>query len=85
MEADVRRARDGPAENCSHSNVPDVGYSRRRSLLNIRGKSCPNFHDCRLTTFPGAGHLPYEEVPEDFNRALVTFLRGQPPNPDADR
>ena len=44
-----------------------------------------NFHDCRLTTFPGAGHLPYEEVPEDFNRALVTFLRGQPPNPDADR
>jgi pimeloyl-ACP methyl ester carboxylesterase len=44
-----------------------------------------NFQDCRLTTFPGAGHLPYEEVPEDFNRALVAFLRGQPPNPDADR
>lgn len=35
----------------------------------------PNFRDCRLVTFPGVGHLPYEEVPEDFNRALVEFLQ----------
>jgi hypothetical protein len=24
--------------------------------------------------FEGVGHLPYEEAPEDFNRALVDFL-----------
>jgi pimeloyl-ACP methyl ester carboxylesterase len=33
-----------------------------------------NFHDCRLVTFKGVGHLPYEESPEDFNRALIEFL-----------
>ncbi len=25
--------------------------------------------------FPGIGHLPYEECPEEFNRALIEFLR----------
>lgn len=34
-----------------------------------------NFTDCRLVIFEGAGHLPYEEVPEDFNRALLDFLQ----------
>ena len=33
-----------------------------------------NFRDCRLVAFEGVGHLPYEEAPEDFNRALVDFL-----------
>ena len=33
-----------------------------------------NFSDVRLVTFQGVGHLPYEEVPEDFNRALIGFL-----------
>jgi pimeloyl-ACP methyl ester carboxylesterase len=33
-----------------------------------------NFSDVRLVTFRGVGHLPYEEVPEDFNRALIGFL-----------
>jgi len=35
-----------------------------------------NFRDARLVTFEGVGHLPYEEAPEDFNRALVDFLIG---------
>ena len=26
----------------------------------------------------GVGHLPYEEAPEQFNRALVDFLTGAP-------
>jgi pimeloyl-ACP methyl ester carboxylesterase len=34
-----------------------------------------NFHDARLVAFEGVGHLPYEEAPEEFNRALVDFLR----------
>jgi pimeloyl-ACP methyl ester carboxylesterase len=49
-----------------------------------------NFHDARLVAFEGAGHLPYEEAPEDFNRALVEFLAGtvtscQPPVPSSQR
>jgi len=35
-----------------------------------------NFRDVRLVAFKGVGHLPYEEAPEDFNRALVNFLTG---------
>jgi pimeloyl-ACP methyl ester carboxylesterase len=37
-----------------------------------------NFGDARLVAFEGVGHLPYEEAPEDFNRALVDFLAGRP-------
>jgi len=33
-----------------------------------------NFRDCRVVAFDGVGHLPYEECPEDFNRALIDFL-----------
>jgi pimeloyl-ACP methyl ester carboxylesterase len=34
-----------------------------------------NFRDARLIAFEGVGHLPYEEVPVDFNCALVDFLK----------
>jgi pimeloyl-ACP methyl ester carboxylesterase len=37
-----------------------------------------NFRDARLVAFEGVGHLPYEEAPQDFNRALVDFLTGAP-------
>lgn len=33
-----------------------------------------NFRDARLVVFEGVGHLPYEEAPEEFNRALINFL-----------
>lgn len=33
-----------------------------------------SFHHARLVMFQGVGHLPYEESPEEFNRALVEFL-----------
>ena len=32
------------------------------------------FKDCRLVVFHGVGHLPYEEVPGEFNRVLCQFL-----------
>lgn len=35
-------------------------------------KGC--FRDCRLVMFEGVGHLPYEEVSEEFNRAVTEFL-----------
>jgi len=34
------------------------------------------FGDCQLVMFEGVGHLPYEEVPEEFNRAVAKFLSG---------
>jgi len=34
-----------------------------------------NFRDCRLVSFEGVGHLPYEEEPEEFNRVLIAFCR----------
>jgi len=32
------------------------------------------FPGARKVVFPGVGHLPYEECPEEFNRELVEFL-----------
>ncbi|MFZ0285962.1 MAG: alpha/beta fold hydrolase [Terriglobales bacterium] len=32
------------------------------------------FQNCRLLVLEGVGHLPYEEVPEEFNRAVALFL-----------
>jgi pimeloyl-ACP methyl ester carboxylesterase len=37
-----------------------------------------NFREARLVAFEGVGHLPYEEAPQDFNRALVDFLISAP-------
>ncbi len=34
-----------------------------------------NFRNARLVAFEGVGHLPYEEASEDFNRALIDFLK----------
>ena len=34
-----------------------------------------NFRNCEYVTLPGVGHLPYEEAPEDFNRAVIEFLQ----------
>lgn len=34
-----------------------------------------HFADVQTVVFPGVGHLPYEECPEEFNRALIGFLR----------
>jgi pimeloyl-ACP methyl ester carboxylesterase len=33
-----------------------------------------HFTDCRIETFEGVGHLPYEEVPDEFNFAVTRFL-----------
>jgi pimeloyl-ACP methyl ester carboxylesterase len=32
------------------------------------------FHHNRLLVLEGAGHLPYEEMPQEFNRAVLQFL-----------
>ena len=35
------------------------------------------FENCRVLMFEGVGHLPYEEVPEEFNRAVAEFLAAE--------
>ena len=37
------------------------------------------FPNARVIVFPGVGHLPYEECPQEFNRALIEFLTGSIP------
>jgi pimeloyl-ACP methyl ester carboxylesterase len=37
------------------------------------------FPNSRLIIFPGIGHLPYEECPEEFNRELIEFLTQKKP------
>jgi pimeloyl-ACP methyl ester carboxylesterase len=32
------------------------------------------FPHSKSIVFPGVGHLPYEECPEEFNHALIEFL-----------
>jgi pimeloyl-ACP methyl ester carboxylesterase len=38
------------------------------------GLLAQHFADVQTVVFPGVGHLPYEECPEEFNRALIEFL-----------
>jgi pimeloyl-ACP methyl ester carboxylesterase len=33
-----------------------------------------HFSHSQVIVFPGVGHLPYEECPEEFNRVLIRFL-----------
>ena len=40
------------------------------------------FPNSKLVIFPGIGHLPYEECPEEFNRELIEFLRKDELPPD---
>ena len=40
-----------------------------------------HFKDVQTVVFPGIGHLPYEECPEEFNRALIEFLTKEGTSP----
>jgi pimeloyl-ACP methyl ester carboxylesterase len=35
-----------------------------------------HFAQVEKVVFPGIGHLPYEECPEEFNQALIRFMNG---------
>ncbi len=39
------------------------------------GPLAKHFANVQTVVFPGIGHLPYEECPDDFNRALIAFLK----------
>ena len=36
-----------------------------------------HLRNSQIVEIDGAGHLPYEEMPDEFNRALMHFLRGR--------
>ena len=40
-----------------------------------------HFANVQTIVFPGVGHLPYEECPEEFNRALIEFLTSEVNSP----
>jgi pimeloyl-ACP methyl ester carboxylesterase len=35
------------------------------------------FNNATLVVIEGAGHLPYEEMPEEFNRSVLEFLKSE--------
>jgi pimeloyl-ACP methyl ester carboxylesterase len=37
------------------------------------------FQSAEIAVIAGAGHLPYEECPEEFTRIVTTFLKSGPP------
>jgi pimeloyl-ACP methyl ester carboxylesterase len=69
LEAALPKIRDYPTLLMWGTKDRAVDF---RSAEPLRG----NFRNARLVAFEGVGHLPYEEAPEDFNRALVAFLTG---------
>jgi pimeloyl-ACP methyl ester carboxylesterase len=35
-----------------------------------------HFKHCKVVVYPGVGHLPYEETPDQFNATVLEFLKG---------
>jgi pimeloyl-ACP methyl ester carboxylesterase len=68
LEAALPKARDYPTLLMWGTKDRAVDY---RSAERVRR----NFRNVRIVTFDGVGHIPYEEAPEEFNRALIDFLR----------
>ena len=70
--------------------IEDIERIRQRTLI-LWGEHDPLFstsyalrlaekiNDSRLVILPGAGHLPNEEVPADFNQVVMDFLLGRIP------
>ena len=51
------------------------GTRDRLVYLSSAQRILQTLSDARLVTIEGTGHLPYEEKPEEFNAAVVPFLR----------
>jgi pimeloyl-ACP methyl ester carboxylesterase len=61
------------------SDIPTLFLwgSRDRAVLPASaGELRRHFCNSELVILDGAGHLPYEELPEEFNRAVLDFLAG---------
>ena len=70
LESSLPKIRDYPSLLIWGTRDRAVAFHSAESLRR-------NFRNARLVAFEGVGHLPYEEAPEDFNRALVEFLTAE--------
>jgi pimeloyl-ACP methyl ester carboxylesterase len=68
LEALLPKLRDVPTLLMWGTKDPAVYFSSMDPLAK-------HFSKVQRAVFPGIGHLPYEECPEEFNRALLKFLR----------
>ncbi len=50
------------------------GSADRAVLPSSSSRLREQFENCDLIMLHGAGHLPYEEMPHEFNRALIDFM-----------
>lgn len=66
--------------------LPNIGELRTLLIWGSRDRVIPlesavqlqrQFRNSRLVVVEGAGHLPYEEMPDQFNRILLDFLEKQ--------
>jgi pimeloyl-ACP methyl ester carboxylesterase len=67
LEATLPRLASLPMLLLWGADDPAVYASSARRLAQF-------FLHAQTIIFPGVGHLPYEECPEEFNRALIEFL-----------
>ena len=67
LEALLPKLREIPTLLMWGSKDPAVYVSSMEPLAR-------HFAHVQRVVFPGIGHLPYEECPEDFNRELICFL-----------
>jgi len=50
----------------------DQDQEVRRPAVEVMAAKIPR---ARLTVFPGAGHFPFQDAPENFCEAVLAFLR----------
>jgi pimeloyl-ACP methyl ester carboxylesterase len=59
------------------ASIPTLFMWGRNDIAVYPSSAAPlarHFSNSKTVTFPGIGHLPYEECPDDFNRELIQFL-----------
>ncbi len=64
------RLRDVPTLLMWGTKDPAVYFSSMKPLAR-------HFKNVQTVAFPGAGHLPYEECPEEFNRELLRYINSE--------
>ncbi|HEY1800863.1 MAG TPA: alpha/beta hydrolase [Terriglobales bacterium] len=50
------------------------GEEDKAVSIESAGRLREQLHNSQMTTFAGVGHLPYEEAPEEFTRAILEFF-----------
>ena len=74
--ADLAKLEQALPTICNYPTLLIWGTRDRAVLFRSAEPLRRNFRNAHLVAFDGVGHLPYEEAPADFNRALVDFLYG---------